>query len=349
MANKFNKNKIVEGLLNQSDESLESMLDREIKRMKDILQSDIPSIYNDFEDYLNDYFPDFSWNQKDAEIEQEYLLNNKEWQDIAEKIKRKYGYDFVKAWSDPIDQSRLNQNQDLFDTKQLADAYKVVLTNADYQELGSDTTREKFKSYFGIPQDADPDYGHHSSWTNLKNRGLKLEQSRLNQGKNDIYTIAVTRRDRTSYSTGTLEELIKKHGYTLEKGKSWEHEKGNKKINKEPKNINALITNLYNAENNAAANGYSGVSFELVDNSENPNYNKNQSMMNQKQGFDENKHMILDNIHATFQSIVTDDIAIIMREIHKLNSTDRIVETITSIQDNLQDIQGMCREFNNMK
>jgi len=64
--------------------------------------------------------------------------------------------------------------------------------------------------------------------------------------------------------TGTLSELIEYYSYTLECGKDYEHEKGNRKINTNPKNINSLITNLNNASNNAASNGYSGTSFELV-------------------------------------------------------------------------------------
>jgi len=66
--------------------------------------------------------------------------------------------------------------------------------------------------------------------------------------------------------TGTLSELIEYYSYTLECGKDYEHEKGNRKINTNPKNIKSLITNLNNAVNNAASNGYSDTSFELVDN-----------------------------------------------------------------------------------
>lgn len=62
-------------------------------------------------------------------------------------------------------------------------------------------------------------------------------------------------------SIGTLDELIQDFEYTLEVGQSWEHEKGNKKINRKPKGIKSLVTNLYNAKNNAAANGWSGFSY----------------------------------------------------------------------------------------
>lgn len=52
-------------------------------------------------------------------------------------------------------------------------------------------------------------------------------------------------------------------GMRLETGKSYEHEKGNKKINIAPKSMKGLMTNLINADNNAAANGYSGTWYEF--------------------------------------------------------------------------------------
>jgi hypothetical protein len=60
---------------------------------------------------------------------------------------------------------------------------------------------------------------------------------------------------------GTLSELIQSYSYSLEVGESWQHEKGNKKINRNPKSISALINNLGNADNNAAANGYAGTRY----------------------------------------------------------------------------------------
>ena len=63
---------------------------------------------------------------------------------------------------------------------------------------------------------------------------------------------------------GTVEDLIQTFLYTLDTGRSYQHEKGNKKINMKPKSITSLISNLNNAVNNSAANGYAGVSFSSV-------------------------------------------------------------------------------------
>lgn len=82
------------------------------------------------------------------------------------------------------------------------------------------------------------------------------------------YTIKCTRFSYTGTSettaTGTIQELIEHYRYTLECGKCYENERGNKKINVEPKTIKSLVTNLNNAANNAAANGNSGKQYTLV-------------------------------------------------------------------------------------
>lgn len=67
----------------------------------------------------------------------------------------------------------------------------------------------------------------------------------------------------TYTQSGTLQELIEAYSYTLETGKCYEHEKGNKKINLNPKSAKALVTQLNNAVNNSAANGCSNYYFTL--------------------------------------------------------------------------------------
>jgi hypothetical protein len=53
----------------------------------------------------------------------------------------------------------------------------------------------------------------------------------------------------------TLQQAIEYYSYTLEIGAAWQHEKGNKKINLNPKTISGLVNNLTKAESNAAKNG----------------------------------------------------------------------------------------------
>jgi len=69
------------------------------------------------------------------------------------------------------------------------------------------------------------------------------------------YKVISHRRGRETVSTGTLAELTQSFSYTLDIGHSYQHEKGNKKINTKPKTIVSLVLNLNNAKTNAAANG----------------------------------------------------------------------------------------------
>ena len=76
--------------------------------------------------------------------------------------------------------------------------------------------------------------------------------------------IIKTRNGNDSEIIGTVEYLVNNYfGYTLEVGQSWEHEKGNRKINRNPKSGKSLVDNLNKAVTNSAANGYSSTYFRL--------------------------------------------------------------------------------------
>ena len=85
----------------------------------------------------------------------------------------------------------------------------------------------------------------------------------LDEGAADVYSITSERNGRERSKSGTLAELIEYYGYTLETGKSYEHERGNSKINLNPKSIESLVQNLNNAKSNAAANGQSNERFYI--------------------------------------------------------------------------------------
>lgn len=69
---------------------------------------------------------------------------------------------------------------------------------------------------------------------------------------------------RYYYQSGTLVELVEAYSYTLEVGASYQHESGNSKINRKPKSLKTLLSNLNKAVNNAAADGYAGKYFNEV-------------------------------------------------------------------------------------
>ena len=76
------------------------------------------------------------------------------------------------------------------------------------------------------------------------------------------YIINCTKRGNTSSTRPlTIDEAIEYYAYTLETGACYQFEKGNKKINRKPKTIISLISNLNNAVNNAARDGYADVTY----------------------------------------------------------------------------------------
>ena len=77
--------------------------------------------------------------------------------------------------------------------------------------------------------------------------------------------IIKTRNGKDSEIIGTIDYLVNQYfGYTLECGQSYEREKGNRKINTNPKSGKSLVDNLNKAVNNSAANGYSDTYFSLA-------------------------------------------------------------------------------------
>ena len=52
---------------------------------------------SDFEDFLGDYGPDFSWTPEATIIQLYELLANARWLELAEQIKVSRGFDFFKV------------------------------------------------------------------------------------------------------------------------------------------------------------------------------------------------------------------------------------------------------------
>lgn len=79
-----------------------------------------------------------------------------------------------------------------------------------------------------------------------------------------VYKVKVSRcsisRSSERITEGTLEELTKYFGYTLEVGNSW-----NSKINTNPKTIKSLISNVQKSVDIINGNTYTTESIELVE------------------------------------------------------------------------------------
>lgn len=78
------------------------------------------------------------------------------------------------------------------------------------------------------------------------------------------FIVIKTRNDKDyELKPMTLPELVQYFNGTLEKGRSWQNERGNKKIPTKFTNIDRFIQALNDSENNAAANGFSGTYYSL--------------------------------------------------------------------------------------
>ena len=79
-----------------------------------------------------------------------------------------------------------------------------------------------------------------------------------------VYTIISHHRGRATEYTGTLEHLVNDvFGYTLEAGKSYEWERGARKVNTNPKSGRGLVTALNNAVENTQGGCYNRDWYEL--------------------------------------------------------------------------------------
>jgi len=86
----------------------------------------------------------------------------------------------------------------------------------------------------------------------------------MDKNTNKTYTVEVFRStNRISIVTGTVAELTRHFMYTLQAGASYQHERGNKKINLAPKNITALLANLNKASANVSCNGSRNKTYAL--------------------------------------------------------------------------------------
>jgi len=85
---------------------------------------------------------------------------------------------------------------------------------------------------------------------------MKTFSEYINEKQEKIGAIRSQGRTTRKVIVGTVSELIEYFKYTLEVGKSYEHEKGNKKINLKPKTIKALVKELAKSISNSGNSGY---------------------------------------------------------------------------------------------
>lgn len=77
---------------------------REVKRLEKILALGLHPCYMDFDEFLCDFYPDFSWNSKDCNAELRMLLADPEWMGLAAQVLEARGMDFVSELQRALEQ-----------------------------------------------------------------------------------------------------------------------------------------------------------------------------------------------------------------------------------------------------
>jgi len=67
----------------------------------DVVDRGIPDCYDNFVDFLYDFYPNFSWNN-DMVKEVEYIMNHESFTHIVDSIKEVWDYDMRKEFEDAV-------------------------------------------------------------------------------------------------------------------------------------------------------------------------------------------------------------------------------------------------------
>lgn len=65
-----------------------------IQKLFSIVSSGIPKCYDDFNDYLYDFYPEFGWNGVDISIEFKALKSHNKFEEVCNEISKKFDFDF---------------------------------------------------------------------------------------------------------------------------------------------------------------------------------------------------------------------------------------------------------------
>ncbi len=71
------------------------VVEYQILKLAHIANFGLPDCYESFQDMLYDFWPDFSWNDKDRVNEVNLVLADSRLDQIAETITREWGYDII--------------------------------------------------------------------------------------------------------------------------------------------------------------------------------------------------------------------------------------------------------------
>ena len=73
--------------------TIQEIVERERDRLRKLIVNGLDPVYGSFDEFLSDFYPDFSWNEV-SRLELQALLDDTEWFALAADLKVKRGYNF---------------------------------------------------------------------------------------------------------------------------------------------------------------------------------------------------------------------------------------------------------------
>ena len=152
------------------------------------------------------------------------------------------------------------QDYRLMSDKEFQNAYKMTKTEWINKNKSLVIKNPDIKKGLGLDEAGSPAQQAAIAIA-MKKAGKKPKQ--VDEGSDTEYTVHMDRNGRERSTSGTIAELLDYFGYTLEVGKSYEHEKGRYKINMNPTSIGQLVDALNKAQSNSAANGQASTHYSM--------------------------------------------------------------------------------------
>lgn len=211
-----------------------------------------------FEEVIDDVASDFEGSSYNSIVEDE---------DSPIDILKKFVYETYAGVTSKVKRVLSAENDWWF--KEILDSVNIYYTDGyDWSESAMLDNGEGLYNTYGPGRFDDmTDYDFESHQMYQRSIGASSDIMASSKSK-----LCFLLEDRSGYVSsrkptiwiGTIDYLVQAFSYTLEVGESWQHERGNHKINRNPKNIGSLVKNLQWAKDNAARNGYSGVYFKAL-------------------------------------------------------------------------------------
>lgn len=85
--------------------SLNKVVEHQIKNLEDFLDGKKP-VYTSAEDFMYDFYPDFSWDPEAGVAETQALMRHRKFKSIAQRFRQWHKFDLAKDLQQSIDEAK---------------------------------------------------------------------------------------------------------------------------------------------------------------------------------------------------------------------------------------------------